>query len=267
MPAAGIDAAAEAEILRRLDAIEASEDVCIFYACESGSRAWGFASADSDYDVRFLYVRRRSFYLSIDLEERRDVIETPLESVWDVNGWDLRKALRLFRRSNPPLFEWLQSPIVYRERSGIAREIRSLLARFFRADAAAHHYLHMARGNYREFLRGERVWRKKYFYVLRPLLACRWIEAARGPVPMEFARLVDATVNDASLRAAIEQLLAEKRGGSELGDGPRIEPIAAFIEGELARHARERIAHARAPTDVVPLNALFERAIDEVWGR
>jgi len=103
-----------ATILERLAAIEHTELVHILYACESGSRAWGFASPDSDYDVRFIYVRPRDWYLSIDLERRRDVIERPIEGVLDINGWDLRKALQLMRKSNPPLFEWLHSPLVYR---------------------------------------------------------------------------------------------------------------------------------------------------------
>jgi predicted nucleotidyltransferase len=106
--------AAGAIILERLAAIEQTEAVRILYACESGSRAWGFASPDSDYDVRFPYVRPRDWYLSIDLERRRDVIERPIEGVLDINGWDLRKALQLMRKSNPPLFEWLHSPLVYR---------------------------------------------------------------------------------------------------------------------------------------------------------
>ena len=106
--------AAGAIILERLAAIEQTEAVRILYACESGSRAWGFASPDSDYDVRFLYVRPRDWYLSIDLEHRRDVIERPIEGVLDINGWDLRKAPQLMRKSNPPLFEWLHSPLAYR---------------------------------------------------------------------------------------------------------------------------------------------------------
>lgn len=101
----------EDTIRSRLDAIQASENVCIVYACESGSRAWGFPSADSDYDVRFIYVRPVEWYLSID--DKRDVIECPVEDGLDINGWDLRKALRLSRKSNPPLLEWLGSPIVY----------------------------------------------------------------------------------------------------------------------------------------------------------
>lgn len=104
-----------AEILARLEQIEKDEDVTIFYACESGSRAWGFPSADSDYDVRFIYVRPRDWYLSIDVEEKRDVIERPINDALDISGWDLRKALKLLRKSNPPLLEWLSSPIVYKE--------------------------------------------------------------------------------------------------------------------------------------------------------
>ena len=127
----------------------------------------------------------------IDLEHRRDVIETPIEGVWDVNGWDLRKALQLYYKSNPPLSEWFQSPIVYREASSIRQRLLDVQPQTYSPRAAMYHYLHMARRNNREFLRGETVRRKKYFYVLRPLLACRWLEEARGPVPIEFDRLLE----------------------------------------------------------------------------
>lgn len=100
-------------IKEKLLEIQEREGVFIFYACESGSRAWGFPSVNSDYDVRFLYTRERHFYLSIDVEDRRDVIELPIDDELDISGWDLRKALRLLRKSNPPLLEWLSSPIVY----------------------------------------------------------------------------------------------------------------------------------------------------------
>src|SRR5688572_25164319 len=91
------------EVNCRLDEIEQEHRVQVIFCCESGSRAWGFASTDSDYDVRFIYLQHLDWYMSIDLEERRDIIETPIEDVWDINGWDLRKALRLLRKSNPPL--------------------------------------------------------------------------------------------------------------------------------------------------------------------
>ena len=113
------------EIEQRLRNIEREENVCIFYACESGSRAWGFASENSDYDVRFLYIHPTDWYLSI--EERRDVIERPIVDDIDLNGWDIRKALALLRRSNPPLLEWLQSPIIYHQKLTVVEKIRSLM--------------------------------------------------------------------------------------------------------------------------------------------
>jgi hypothetical protein len=97
-------------IISKLDEIETRENVLIFYACESGSRAWGFPSSDSNYDIRFLYLRPKDWYLSID--SGRDVIELPILDSLDINGWDLKKALGLLMKSNPSLLEWLDSPIV-----------------------------------------------------------------------------------------------------------------------------------------------------------
>lgn len=250
----------------RLDAIEQEHDVCVVYCCESGSRAWGFASTDSDYDVRFIYVRRRDWYLSVDLEERRDVIETPIDGPWDVNGWDLRKALRLLRKSNPPLFEWLRSPIVYRERTSTAEMIRGTLPEYFSPPACMYHYLHMAQGNFREHLRGDVVWVKKYFYVLRPLLACRWIERGLGVVPVEFQALVDKTVEAPDVSDAIAALLERKRAGEELDRGPRVPALSSFIEGEIARHERDGVHRRRPEVRTEPLSDLFRRALTEVWG-
>ncbi|KAA3615175.1 MAG: nucleotidyltransferase domain-containing protein [Planctomycetota bacterium] len=119
----------EQRIQASLSEIEATEGVKILFACESGSRAWGFASQDSDYDVRFLYLHPPEWYLSINLEAKRDVIERPIVDELDVNGWDLRKALKLFRKSNPPLLEWLGSPIVYREPAQTAAKMRKLADR------------------------------------------------------------------------------------------------------------------------------------------
>jgi predicted nucleotidyltransferase len=253
------------EANRRLDAVEAERGVRVLYACESGSRAWGFASTDSDYDVRFLYVGTRDSYLAIDLERRRDVIELPLDGVWDVNGWDLRKALRLFRKSNPPLLEWLGSPIVYRERTSVPARLRALLATFYSPRACRHHYLHMARGNYREHLRGETVRLKKYLYVLRPLLAVRWIDGGLGIVPTEFGKLVEAVAGDGEIRREIDRLLVAKRAGEELSRGPRIDALSRFIEEELARHDAAPPELPVPSSPVEPLNALFREALAEAW--
>ncbi len=248
-----------------LDECEVSEDVVVCLAVESGSRAWGFPSEDSDYDVRFLYVRRPTWYWSIDLDERRDVIERPLDSELDINGWDLRKGLRLFRKSNPPLMEWLQSPFVYRERFSVATRLRRLLPLFYSPRAAYFHYLHMAQGNFREYLHGDTVWLKKYLYVLRPLMAVRWIERELGPVPIEFQKLVDATIEDGSVREAIGRLVAAKVAGAELARGPRIEAISAFVESELARTRTVAVTVEPLGSSLATLNDLFREAIHEVW--
>ncbi|MBI4487710.1 MAG: nucleotidyltransferase domain-containing protein [Deltaproteobacteria bacterium] len=252
-------------IKQALEALERGENVVVLLAVESGSRAWGFPCADSDYDVRFIYVRRPEWYLSIDLEKRRDVVERPLKDQFDLSGWDIRKALKLFQKSNPPLLEWLQCPIVYRERFSLAARLRALLPEFYSPKASFFHYLHMAKGNIREYLRGDIVWRKKYFYVLRPLLAMRWIDQGLGPVPIEFQKLVEATVHDSRLRSAISDLVSAKRAGAELDRGPRIPALSDFVEGEMARIEQTVSDRPDGAPRVEVLNELFRRTLDEVW--
>ncbi len=251
-------AAVTATVLERLAAIEQAESVRILYACESGSRALGFASPDSDYDVRFIYVHPRDWYLSIDLERRRDVIERPIEDVLDINGWDLRKALQLMLKSNPPLFEWLYSPLVYRAQPGFREAMLALAPAYYFPLGCAWHYLHMAQGNFREYLQSEQVRLKKYLYVLRPLLAVRWLESGRGVVPMPFRDLVKTLISPGELRDAIEHLLRLKQSGAELAWGPRIPALSDWISAELARLANGPPALAPATKPgLEPLNALF----------
>jgi predicted nucleotidyltransferase len=251
------------EILNRLSQIEQEEQVHIFYACESGSRAWGFPSADSDYDVRFLYLRPKNWYLSIDVEVKRDVIERPITDDLDLSGWDLRKALKLLRKSNPPLLEWFSSPIIYRENSIITGKLKSLVPEFYSPLACAKHYLHMAQGNYREYLRGDQIRVKKYFYVLRPLLAIRWIEQESDVMPMEFGELVERSVDAKELRLEIEGLLERKRAGQELDTGPRIKLISDYIERELGRLEAKLSVHSREKPESEKLNIFFRWALDE----
>lgn len=220
-------------IVDELRRIEQEHDVRILYACESGSRAWGFASRDSDYDVRFIYAHAPDWYQSLD--ERRDVIEVPIDAELDLSGWDLRKALRLMRKSNPALIEWLKSPVIYAMDEEFMAEFRPLAAEHYSPTRVFHHYRHMAYGNARRYLHGDTIWLKKYLYVLRPILACRWIEQGRGEPPMLFDHLVEATVDDAALRDAIAGLLVLKKTGDELGEAPRIGAISDFIDAELPR--------------------------------
>ncbi|GKU77841.1 nucleotidyltransferase domain-containing protein [Paenibacillus sp. L3-i20] len=253
-------------IKEQLKQLENDEQVCILYACESGSRAWGFPSKDSDYDVRFIYVRRPEWYLSIF--EQRDVIERPINDMLDISGWDLKKTLNLFRKSNPPLLEWLQSPIQYEEKYSVAQQIRELSPLTFSPVSCMYHYLNMARGNYRDYLQGDRVKIKKYFYVLRPILACEWIEQYNEMPPMEFDELVENLLPiGGKLRESIEQLLVRKKAGDELDYERRISPINDYLEERIAYF--ERITGSmRSPKSNHDehLDALFRTALREVWG-
>ena len=250
-----------------LDKIEDREGVRILYACESGSRGWGFASRDSDYDVRFLYLRPREWYLSLDGERRRDVLELPLDGQLDISGWDLRKALNLLRRSNAPLREWLVSPIVYREAFPAAARMRELASAHYSLAACAYHYYGTAKRSYEGFVAGSDASLKRFFYVLRPLLAVRWIERGRGLVPMEFRTLVDGVVESARLRAEIQALVEVKRWGREADPARHVAPLRPFVEGELDRLQGKRFEESfdkdEVPTE--PFDELFRDALAEVW--
>lgn len=226
-------------VRERLAQIAAKHEVCILHAIESGSRAWGFPSPDSDYDARFIYAHRADWYFSVF--EQRDVIETPIEdvdgSVFDVNGWDLRKALRLLAKSNPVLIEWLQSPIVYVGENGFRDEMLDLARHFHSLKASHYHYFHMARKNYREHLLGETVKLKKYFYALRPVLACQWIEHGLGLPPMQLTELLAGVMPPSALRDEILHLRESKMTTPEFGTGTPIPAIHDFLERELKRLA------------------------------
>lgn len=223
------------EIIKRLYAAEEEHDVKILYACESGSRAWGFASPDSDYDVRFIYAHSEDWYLSFDVESRRDVIEYPIIDEIDCSGWDIRKALYLFTRTNGALFEWLVSPIVYIESGHMRERLIELAPRAANQIALCYHYSHMARRNAKEHLLQDTVKLKKYFYVLRPLLAIRFIEQFSQPPPIEFGKLVES-VAPPEIVPDIEKLLEIKRNLPEIGRGESIPRINQFIEAEIERH-------------------------------
>jgi predicted nucleotidyltransferase len=245
------------QIAARLDQIEAEHELTVLYACESGSRAWGFPSADSDYDVRFVYVHPRDWYLSIDLERRDDTIDPPIVDAVDPHGWDLRKALYLFRDANPTLLEWLHSPIVYREDEAVMARWRDLIPDYYTPRAAGHAYRGMARSVAKQNLSEEPIPHKAYLYVLRALLAVRWVEQDRGPVPVEFERLLDAVDLDADLRDAIEALLAQKRAGTEQDAGPHLPVIHAFIDAELEQQAALQFPEGPERPGTEPLNTFF----------
>ncbi|WP_374567478.1 DNA polymerase beta superfamily protein [Ideonella sp.] len=221
-----------AEILRKLAAVEAEHDVRVLYACESGSRGWGFASPDSDYDVRFIFARPVREYLRIT--PTRDVIEEVPGPVFDVNGWDLRKALQLLAKGNATLIEWLSSPVVYRQDDGFVQRLREAAAAVYQPIRSFHHYAAMGRGNFREYLQGEQVRAKKYLYVLRPLLAAKWVLERDDAPPMAFEPLVRAMVTDVAVQRDIDELLVIKRRSGEQEWLPARPVLNTYLEQLMA---------------------------------
>ena len=213
-----------------LVALEAQHGIRILYACESGSRAWGFPSPDSDYDVRFLYVHPLDWYLRLD--EGPDTLSFPVDDELDLAGWELRKTLRLLKGSNAALFEWLQSPIVYREAAGFRTQLTPLLPIAFNLKAGLYHYLGQLRRGVEEDLIGEEVRLKRLFYALRSALAARWIRERQTLPPMEFAPLRELLPGN--LQSSVDELLAKKAVSNEKTTLARPAALVAFLAEELA---------------------------------
>lgn len=192
-------------IQQKLTEIEKAHKINILYSCESGSRGWGFSSPDSDYDVRFIYVRPLDEYLTI--QPKKDQLSFPINGELDINGWDLSKVLQLIAKSNTTPFEWLKSSVVYRENKIFRDELWRLCQHYFCSRNHIHHYLGVAKGAL-ETIQGEEIKIKKLFYILRPLLAALWCAERDKAAPMSIYPLIDLLAGD--LRKKVLSLIGLK---------------------------------------------------------
>jgi predicted nucleotidyltransferase len=241
----------------RISEIEAGHDVKVSFAIESGSRAWGFPSPDSDYDVRFVYARPVDWYLGILPE--RDVIELPISGDLDINGWDIQKALGLLIKPNPVLLEWLSSPIRYSWDDEVCAKLIAFSRKTAHAPACLYHYRHLGDSQWAKHV-GDKteVNLKKYFYVLRPALAIRWIRLhPETAPPMNLQALVEGLEIDETTEEEIARLLDMKSRAKEIGLGPRITGIDQLIAEELD-WAREAGVRSDWRNLVGEANALFQ---------
>lgn len=247
------------QIKNKLAEIEQKENVTILFAVESGSRAWGFASPDSDYDVRFAY-KRNDIRDYLKLEGIRDVIEYELNDIYDISGWDINKTLRLLHSSNPVIFEWVNSPIIYKE-TPFLKQFRDFIKPYFMTIKGAHHYLHMAERNYEEYLCSDTVKLKKYFYVLRPILATKYVLKYKTNPPMLFKDLIDSQLDDI-VKPEVEKLLELKASSSELGEERKIKILNDYIEKELIYLKEEVQSLKKEEVNWDKLNDLFYKTIN-----
>lgn len=199
----------EHDIIRSLKELEEKENIKILFACESGSRAWGTNSKSSDYDVRFIYIRKINWYLQI--YEGRDVIEAIPNDKVEIVGWDLKKALRLLQKSNPTLLEWINSPIIYIRDDAFNTQLKKLSQIAFSSTSTIYHYVNMAKKNYQTLRKETKITTKRYLNILRPLLACLWILEKGEMPPYEVTSLLHKYLDDKNSLKKFEELIQAKQ--------------------------------------------------------
>ena len=245
-------------ILQTIIEIEKNENIKIIHAVESGSRAWNFASPDSDYDVRFIYVRSEKDYLRLD--GTSDFINWQIDDVYDINGWDITKVLKQFYKSNPYIFEWSNSPIIYKT-TDIWSEIYRVAKNYFSPRLSIAAYLGLANKTYKNDLQSESVSYKKYLYAIRPLLCCRYIEQFESPPPVNFYDLL-ILLTSKELRLKIDSVLEIKQQSYESEKFPHISLIKKFIEDELSVQEKILKEYPKSKTKSwSSLNEIFRNCI------
>ncbi len=240
-------------ILNNLSRIEQQHNVTILWACESGSRAWGFASPGSDYDVRFIYAHKPSAYIRVF--DKRDVIEEPINGLLDINGWDIKKALGLLRKSNPALMEWLSSPIIYKQHAAI-KPLQDLAQQAFLPISSCHHYLSMARPNINRLVMGNDIRLKNYLYMFRALLAAQWVIEDGAQPPMRFQELVQRFLPNGDIKEQIDELLHLKTNVLESEMIPSQEDLDQYL---LALYGR---LEKQIPAAITPIESdIFDNCL------
>ncbi len=248
-------------ILQTLNEIENDHDIKILFACESGSRAWGYAHEASDYDVRFIYIHPPAWYLSID--PKRDFIELPVTDKLDVSGWELQKSLKLYRKSNPTILEWIHSSIVYAQPYNTVEKLRKHTNDIFSPVACIYHYLHMAQKNHRKEKKSITV--KNYINILRPLLAASWIEKYRQFPPVDLMALIEKMIASEALKEEMKGFISGRMNGESTV--LHNTDVTAFIEEEIQRLGTNvKKIDVALENPAAMLNKIFYDSLKEVWG-
>ena len=229
-------------ILAHLEDIERQYDVRVLLAIESGSRARGLFSDESDWDVRFVYVNKLDWYLNVN--EGRDVIEEMFDDNIDMVGWELRKTLRLFQKSNPSLMEWLHSPVIYRADENFLSRMRKLEPVYFNPIKTMYHYESLYIKHDKRYLQDSANPLKRFLHYLRGILSCRWLEEHKTMPPVLFSELVQATVDDDSIRQKINEMIALKRQ-SKGNDNLEVGAVVVEYARHLAGHFEQTISDFR----------------------
>lgn len=251
-------------IMEKIRKIETDYEVKVLMAIESGSRGWGFPSTDSDYDVRFIYIHNKSWYLNVF--EGKDTIDIPVNEVLDINGWDLKKAMKLLYKSNPPLIEWFSSPIIYTCEDDFVNEFRILAKEYFQPVSAIYHYTNLAKKSFRGVWIEDRILIKKLFYVIRPIFACLWIEKYGSIPPMNLQKMMAGVPDEAGIYDIINDLIGYKSGCTEKDTIESSKVLVDYLDNKVKyfeQYAKE--IKQTKNNDASKLDEFFMNALDK-WG-
>lgn len=257
----------ETQIQAKLDQIEKDFDITILIAIESGSRSWGFPSPDSDYDVRFIYAHNKDWYLQVF--EQRDVIELAINDELDINGWDLKKALALGAKGNTVVYEWINTPIIYRAHPCFENCLKSGINGGFNPISSFHHYFSLAK-RFMSYLGDvdEPVRLKKLFYLLRAQLSATWICQKHTMPPVEFSLLMDELVKTSNpqLFAYINQLIADKSQLDESEGKPIEQVLHTYIQEQMTFLTEQQPEKSLAGSSYKnsDWNALFKQVLNQL---
>ena len=249
------------EIVKNLELLEQEENIRIIYACESGSRAWGFPSPDSDYDIRFLYIHPTDWYLRVF--PGKDTIDIPITGDSDMGGWDLQKSLPLLKKSNCALIEWLSSPIVYKENTSATAPIKGLISSSFLPISACHHYLSMAKRKLDSVVDLENCKLKSYFYALRATLCAMHIVVKLSPPPVEIAKLIPQYLPK-NLQGNYENLLSQKLANTESHRTGRQKWLEEFLQDATSEIERN-IPTQQHKSQTEMFDNAFRSILQTVW--
>ncbi|MBR2392666.1 MAG: nucleotidyltransferase domain-containing protein [Elusimicrobiaceae bacterium] len=247
------------KIIKKLEELEKKHDIKIFHAVESGSHAWGFASQDSDYDVRFLYYHRPEWYFSVS-KQADNLVQMQENNLLDFAGWELKKTLLLLIKGNMSLYEWLRSPIVYKQ-SKEFEMLKALAQEFYNPKALMFSYVGLAENNYNAYADRKKAKLKKYLYILRTLAACRWIEQRQTPPPIEMDKLKEVFSQEALIWDFLNNLIEEKKKGTELGviDSPT--HINRWIEKQIVYYKQQADSMPTLQKNTQPLSDFFYQTV------
>jgi predicted nucleotidyltransferase len=236
-------------------------DCRILFAGESGSRAWGLSSPDSDYDVRFIYAHYAKWYLSI--EDHRETIETVFPDDIDFAGYELRKALRLFSACNIPINEQIQSPVLYGGDPVFLEKFQSLIPLYFNKKRALFHYVNIASQTMSQAVKGLSVGLHRFFYIVRPLLACEWIEAHDSMPPTEFQKLLEEDFLPLPSMNEVTDMMQRKAVAVERETVMLSKTLLYWLTESLKKHQEslQILPSVNSTVSLEPLNELFRNSI------